>query len=757
MKPALLRGALLRLAWRDLRGGLKGYGVFIACIALGVAAIVGVAATSSALREGLAREGRILLGADVSFGRAQRPLQPDERAFLVLRGALSEIITLRSMARFGEATALVEIKAVDGAYPLTGAVDLTPAQPLDKALAREGERFGVVVDPALSARLGARVGDAVNIGRGHFEIRALLAKEPDNIGAGLGFGPRVMMSAQGLQTTSLLEPGALTRSSARLTLAAGASDEALDRLVRDANAAFPQAGWEVRTRAAVSPQLSRNLERFSQLLTLIGLTALACGGVGLANAARGLIERKRRALAIFKALGATDFEAFQIVFLQVALIALASALLGAAIGLGLPYLLAASAGRALALPIVPHLSPLDAGVGVIDGLLAAALFALPALGRAHDIRAVALLRDNGAQAPAPVRRPYLLASIAALVALIALTVFLAQDHGFALGFALAVALAFLLLHFAGQAVMALARRAPRPKQAILRLALVNLYRPGALTPALVLSLGLGASLLTTLSLTEYNLRKEIADGLGPGTPSFFFLDVPNAKAQAFAAFLKEQASDGRVAAAPLLRGRIVRIKGVAAEQAPASRSAAWVLEGDRGVTFADAPPPGSRVVAGAWWKSGYQGRPLVSLDAGVAEGLGLKIGDELSVNVLGRNLDAKVANLRAVNWRSLGINFVLVFSPNAFAGAPYMQLMTLSLPAAADPDREGRIVRAAAEAFPAVTSIGVRQALQTLDDALSKLSSAILAASAAAFAVCALVMAAPSRRASAVGYTTRWS
>ena len=297
---------LWRLALRDLRGGLRGFGIFLACIALGVASITGVGSTARSLAQGLQREGRVILGGDVSFSLIHRELKPDERAWLEAAGTLSSVALLRAMARTAAGEpALVEIKAVDDAYPPGGALVLDPAGPAQSALEARANVFGIAADAALTARFDIKAGEKLFIGDTPLELRATVAGEPDKLAGGIGFGPRVLMSQQALAATGLVQPGSLVRRVYRLSLPQATSDADIDALVAKANAAFPEAGWEVRTRSNVSPQFGKNLDRFTQFLTLVGLTALVVGGVGIANAVASYVESKREAMAVLKSAGAT--------------------------------------------------------------------------------------------------------------------------------------------------------------------------------------------------------------------------------------------------------------------------------------------------------------------------------------------------------------------------------------------------------------------------------------------------------------------
>ncbi len=729
----------LRLAWRDLRGGLGGYWIFLVCIALGVAAIAGVGSVAGSLSDGLGREGRSVLGGDAAFSTVSQPLGPDETAWLAARGRLSRIVTARSMARAGDQAGLIDIKAVDGAYPMAGTVEIDPPQPLAQALAPAGATFGLVADDAIVGRLGLRTGDTLSIGAATFTLRGILRSEPDRLAGGIAFAPQVLVSQAGLDATKLIQPGTLAKFTTRLALAGADDDAALARFVAEARAAFPQAGWDIKTRNNVSPEFDRNLGRFTQFLTLVGLTALVVGGVGVANAVKAAMERKRASLAVLKALGAPGRSVFAMGLAQVMLVAAIGVLAGDAVGGALPYLAVAALGPRLPLPLVPALHPGALGLGALYGFLTALVFSLPTLGRIHDVPVSALFRDAVEPGPGRMRLGYRLALAAAVLALGGCAILFSQDHRLAAYDVGATLLVFALLRLVAWAFMALARALPRSRSVALRLALANIHRPGALTSAVVLSLGLGLTLLVTLALIDSNIQHQITEARPGVTPSFFFADVPNRDAEGFLAFVKERTPTAVLEDVPILRGRITAVNDVPADRVKAREGATWVLEGDRGITFADAPPKGSRVVAGDWWSKDYTGTPLVSFDRELADGIGLKLGDTVTVNVLGRSVTARVANLRQVDWQTMGINFVMVFSPNAFRGAPYMALATAAYPTD-DAARDTRLARDVAEAYPAVTTIRVRDILDAVNAFVGKLGIATRAASAVTILSSVLVL-----------------
>ncbi len=734
----------LRFARRELRGGLSGFRIFVACIALGVAAIASVGSTTRAITEGISAEGGTILGGDLAFSLIHREPSPEEAAFLAGLGRTSGIATLRSMARTmdGSNQALVEIKAVDAAYPLLGELRFDQPVGRDEALAARGDGvFGIAVDPLLAARLDVDVGDRLKIGRADLLVTATIASEPDKVGSGIDFGPRVMMTREALAATDLVQPGSLVRYSTRIALPGVVTDDRVAAVKAEAERSFPEAGWRIATRDNASPGLRRNVERFAQFLTLVGLTALVVGGVGVTNAVKAYVDRKRDSIATFKSLGAPGGYVVGLYLLQIGAITLVGVAIGLAIGVAVPWLGGPSLADALSVPIRIGVYPAELALAALYGTLTALAFALWALGRAHDVPVSALFRDRVAPEKRWPRRRYMVGTGLSVAVLGGLAVLLAYDRFVAAVFVGATAGAFLLLGLVAVGVMALARRAPQVRSTGLRLAIRNIHRPGGLTVSVVLSLGLGLALLVTLALIDVNLRNQLTGSLPERAPSFFFLDIQSGEADAFETTLKAAAPEATIQRVPMLRGRMVALDGVPVDQVEAPSDAEWALRGDRGVTYAASLPEGSRLVAGEWWPEDHAGEPLVSYDAELAEALGLGIGDTVTVNVLGRDITARVANLRRVEWESLSINFVMVFSPSTFAGAPHTVLATAALPDGGTREEELAVLKAVVDAFPTVTAVRVKDVLAAVNDIVADLAVAVRVAASVALVASVLVLA----------------
>ena len=731
---------VLRLAARELRSGLSGFYVFIACVALGVMVITGVGALSDALKSGFEKQGALLLGGDVTVSRPHTRATDDERRWIDTFGRVSETATMRTMGRRidGEDQTLIELKAVDTAYPLVGAVTLESGEALDEALTR-----GVVADPMLLERLKLTPKDRIRIGESEFDIAAVLKSEPDGLADRVAYGPRVLLTHDQMAKTGLVQPGALIRWKYAAAFAESAEpiEPRLLSFRERVKKELPESGFSVTDRRDPSPQVTKTLERLRQFLTLLGLTALVTGGVGVANAVATFIDRRRKVIATMKSVGATGRTVFAVFLVQV----LAMALIGVAVGLGLGLFIPPILTHLLAgyLPVAPEfaLSVQSVGLAVAYGLLVALLFALWPLGRAEQVRASVLFRDEVDPSRVwPAARVLALIAVCA-AALVAIAVLSSESRVIAGSFVGGLAVVLVLFWGLGGLVTWAARRMKRPRRPELALAIANIGAPGGLTRSVVLSLGAGLSLLVAVALTDASIVNELESRLPESSPAYFVIDITKKDQEAFRETVLREAPGAQIEDAPMLRGRMVALKGVPVEEIKAPPEAQWVLTGDRGLTYSDRVPAGSNVVEGEWWKPGYSGEPLVSFESELARNLDLKVGDMITVNVLGRNLTAKIANLREVKWESLALNFVMVFSPNTLAGAPHNLLATISLPDSVGTTEEVRLARALGKAFPAVTAIRVKEAIEAFNTVFEKVMAAVRVAGSVTLLAGALALA----------------
>ncbi|MFA5122167.1 ABC transporter permease [Zavarzinia sp.] len=728
----------LRLARRELRAGVRGFRIFLACLVLGVAAIAGIGSLGQAIDRSLSDNGRALLGGDVEARLVQREATAAEMDGLKARAeTVSTLRQMRAMARLqggAEGRTLVELKAVDGAYPLYGTLKLEPAMTPAEAFAVKDGIAGAAVEETLLARIGAHVGDLLAIGDTRVQIRAVILDEPDKGAEAFALGPRVMVALDVLPATGLLQPGSLVNTAYHLRLAPEAAPQAVTKALE---AGFPDAGWRLRTRDNAAPGIAQFVDRLGQFLALVGLSALVVGGVGVGSAVGAHMATKTRTIAILKSLGAPAGLVFSIYLLQVAILALAGIVMGLALGIAVPALLAGAIGDAVPVPVALGIYPAPLAVAAGFGFLVALLFALWPLARAREIPAAHLFRDLVAPDRVWPRKRFLVATAVLLAALIGLALAASADLAFGLWFILGTLAVFGLLRGVGALLVRLAAALPKPARPEPRLALANLHRPGAATGAVVLSLGLGLTLMVAVALVQRNLEGQVGERLPTAAPSFFFVDIQPDEAADFTALVQGTPGTADLRMVPSMRGRIVKIKGIDADSYPVKPDGRWALRGDRGITYAATPPEGATVVAGAWWPAGYRGPPLLSFDAALAEAMGISVGDKITVNLLGRDIEATVANLRRIDWTSLTINFAMVFSPGMLEAAPHTFLATVR----ATPEAEPAVFRAVTDRFANISVIRMKEALETVDGMLRRLGAAVQVTAGVTLAAGLLVLA----------------
>jgi putative ABC transport system permease protein len=723
----------LALARRELRGGFgrgfRGFRIFLACLVLGVGAIAAVGTLAGAVDRALTDDARTLLGGDADLTLGYRPASAAEFQALEASVTVARTVDMRAMVRAAEPGQgsgkrfLIELKAVDGRYPLFGDLVLAPSDARADLFAERDGAWGAAVDREALDRLGLKLGDRVQVGAATYQLRATIESEPDRGSATFILGPRFMVGLASLDATKLVQPGSLVYYHYRVKLAPGRDVNAwLDGIERD----FPNAGWRVRSLYNAAPRLKTFLDRIALYLVLVGLTSLLVGGIGVANAVKAYLDRRATVIAILKCLGAPGRLVFQVYFIETLLLAALGIALGLILGAAVPVLLSGTLARLLPVVAEIGISPRALSIAAAYGFLTTIVFTLWPLARAREVPAGQLFR--ALLAPSRHRRRWgdLLALLAAGAALAALTIFSATQRPIAIWFVVGAVATLIAFRVAAWIVSRLARAASalglrHALAPTLRLALANLHRPGAPTASVVLSLGVGLTLFIAVGLVEGNIARDVTEELPRDAPAYFFIDIQPDQLASFDRVVRAVPGSGEVEEVPSLRGRITAIDGVPAERAKIDPRGAWALDSDRGLTYSALPPRGTRIVAGSWWPEDYRGSPLVSLDAGVAHDFRIGVGDTITVNVLGREMTARIASLRDVDWRSLGINFVMLFSPGSLEGAPQTFIATAHATEAA----EEPLLRAVTERFANVSAIRVRDALDAIGRILANVGVAV--------------------------------
>ena len=716
--------AATRVFSRELRGGMSGFKVFVACLSLGVASVAAIGSVRSSIVEGLRQEGAALLGGDAEIQFSYR--RADEAELLWMNGnaeQLSEVIDFRSMATVDDGIepvrSLTQIKAIDSNYPLYGEVQLDPPMQLHEALAGEQGLPGAVVAPSLAERLGIEVGDEFQLGTVRFRLSALIEREPDAAVSGPLPGPKSIVLSEDLSGSGLLGTGSLFTSQYRLLLAEGTD---IEQLSTEAKEQFADRGLQWRDSRDGNPGIRRFVERVGAFLVLVGLAGLTVGGIGVSSAVRVFLEKKTATIATLKTLGAQRNTVLASYLMLIGFMILLGVAIGIAAGVALPLAFASFITELLPVPVVTaiYARPLleAATYGVLTGLV----FSLWSLARTREISAAALFRGGTAsdgRLPAP---GFIAAVVVLAAALVGAAILFTGTFRLTAWTAAGIVVSLLVLSLAAVLLRILLRRLSRMPvlrgRAVLRIAAGSIGGPRSDAVPVVLSLGLGLTVLATIGQVSVNLNNAIRNDLPEVAPAFFALDIQDAQLGRFLDVTQNQDGVSDVETAPMLRGVITRINGKPATEVAGEH---WSLRGDRGVTYSSAKPEDTVVTRGEWWPEDYSGPPLVSFAEEEGVELGLDLGDELTVNILGRDVTATVSSFRVVDFGSGGIGFLMSMNPSALSGAPHTHIATVYSTEAA----ETEIYRTLGREMPNVTLISVKEAIARVAEVLGNLAAAI--------------------------------
>lgn len=672
---------------------------------------------------------------------------------------------------WGGTSALVAVKGVDATYPLYGQVRLSPDIPLHKALAevvmpdsgatksappimqaeqssgtpqqtypapRPGKPvYGAAVDSLLLERLKIQLGDTLIIGDQSLRVTAILDKEPDRAFQGVTFGPRVLMSLQALEGTGLLIPGSLIHSQVRIRIPAGnraASENEVTAFTDAARTTFPDKGWRIEPFTKAAPRIRTFLDRMDTDLLLIGLGTLLVGGLGIAEAVRGYLSSRMQNIATLKCVGGGVATVLWTYFFQIAIIGGFGIIVGCACGALVPWLGREALGQLL--PVLP-----DASLHWMP-LLRAALLGC-AIILAFSLRPLLLA---GGVSPAVLFRGYastqrnrlsisgkamVITSFAMLTGLVFL---FTPDTRLALGFCGVVIGCLVIFRGVSWGMQTLSRRISYTGHPSIRLGISSIHRPGAPTVNLVFALGLGLTALVAIAQVEQNLTNALERDLSRDAPAFFFINILPDQLKDFET-LAHAPGVTRMEQGPMVRGRIIRIKGIPVEDAPVGPDAQWAVRGDRGLSHAASMPEDTEIVAGTWWPKQYSGPPLISLTDDLAKGFGVGIGDTLMFNILGREVTATIANIRKVDWMTFQLQFAILFAPGLLDAAPVTWIATTY----GSGEGMDALYRTVTTSYPNVTAFSMREILSDVQNMMRRMG-AVFSAMAAVMLVTGLLV-----------------
>jgi len=665
-----MNGLAFQIAKRELAGGFKGFAVYLACLSLGAFAIAATGSVTQSFHRGLIAEQRTLLGGDIAFSVLQRRITQEERQWMEARGAISESVTLNVMGQTQERRRQVDLRGVDDTHPLIGApVFSDKSAQLDKVLAFKNNRWGAAVSASLLEHFSLSIGDYIDLGPFQVEIRAELERESDGLGTAGSFGPHALVHLNALIEAERLTNGQLFRASYRMI----ADGEKVETIAKDADALWSDAGLRVRQPEDAVDGLQDILSMLNIFLSVIGVSALVAGGVGVAQATTAFLTTRIPSIATFKAMGANTSLIRNAYGLQLAGLAAFGALIGVLLGALVPFIVVALFADRIALPQILGIYPLPLLKAMGLSILAAALFALPALGRASATPPAALFRKlTGSKS---IKLPVLerCLTVMAALALIGVAALTSPRPMMTLMLLVGAGVFYFILLAAALLIRKAAQFFARRAKGLRRLALSNLGGPGSLAPTIAPALGLGLALLTVVATVQANLLRQVRETAPQNIPSLIFSQIPGDR---FEEFDKILASEGIAIdnpdlyrRAPQMLGRVISLKGKPLVREEVAESERWVVDQEIGLTYLAKKPPEAQLTQGFWWQEDYAGPLLVSIEHDAAKGLGLEVGDEIGFRIFGRELEAEVTSLRIVDWGGFGTNTAFILSPGLLEAA----------------------------------------------------------------------------------------
>ncbi|MEX2284589.1 MAG: FtsX-like permease family protein [Gemmatimonadota bacterium] len=726
----------LRLAGRESRSSWRRIGLYMSSITLGVAALVAINSFRRSLVESVELESRALLGADLRL-TSERPFTEPIQAIIDSATAQYDVSTITNLVSMAVAPAsqkvrMVQLRAVTGGFPYYGDVVTRPA-----GMWRQLDQHRVaVVDPALLLQLEVKIGDTLYVGQAPFVIAGTIEKLASDFSFRSALGPRVAIAGKYLEDTGLMQFGSFAERQAFMRIS---DPKQLQRFVDLRHEKFRENLVDFDTAEEQSDNLAEALDALTRFLGLVGLAALLLGGVGVASAVHVFIREKRPTVAVLRCLGATQGTVFLAYLLQAAGLGLMGAALGAVLGLGVQMLLPGVLGDVLPVAVTFRVDWLSIATGLAVGVWVASLFALIPLLAIRGISPLQALRREYEPARARFDWLRLLAYAALAASIIGISYWQTQYWQPTVAFSGGLTVALLLLWLTAWLLARATRRFfPRRARFTIRQGVGSLFRPHNQTVSVILALGFGVFVIATIYLVQNNLLDWLEIENSPNAPNLVAFDIQRDQVAAV-----REISRGRSTVPPQLtpivparishhKGRpvgqlmldtIVRISG--RDTSVTMVVEPWALRREYRHTYRDTLVDSEELIAGKWFGDSPTARqsPVeISVEQDLADDLNLDIGDHLTWDVQGIQIESRVTSLRRVDWARFATNFFVVFPSGVLDQAPQSYVALLRVDG---PDQRAELQRDLVARHSNITVIDVAQVQAAFEEIIGKVTLAI--------------------------------
>jgi len=733
MKSAQLNFTqLLSLMLAESRGASKRMFFFILCIAVGVGAVMTVKSFSNMVQETIQSQAKGLLAADIAIKGSWQQGEEDivyQKKVLPPGSEFIFIKELHGMAQFENPLApeksgsmITELKSIPltGAqYPFYGEFKSNPDRPLQELLSGNGS----VVESSFLIKTGLSLGDTFSLGKTRLKITGIILSEPDRISRAFSIGPRLFISRASLDKADLIQPGSRIK---HRTLIKIPDTMPLEKALVLLQRGLPDKTLSIRTYKDMQSSLSSSIERMGQYLGALGVIALLMGGIGVAMIVRTFMAQKLDTLAIMNCLGASSRTLFKVYLLQSLLMGLAGSLLGVTLGFFLTYLLPSKMEGLISYQLEPVFYWVPALQSLLLGVATTLLFCLWPLMRAVKTRPLRLFRRNfeEEELTSGSRKDRWLAGLTLSLGLAAMICWQAGSLKRGLIFLAALGISIAVFALASVLLLKCLKILPQSGSIARRYGMANLKRPNNQAISIITCLGMGIMLILTVRLVQVDMLAMLNKNTEINPPNYFFIDIQRDQKETFSRVLDQIAPKAERSLTPLVRSRLHSIDDnlIANWKYKDKQREKWFINREFALTYMAGPPPkDNEIIEGRWWDETSAKNAEVSLEQDAAKRLGAKIGSQLTIDIQGIPVSAKVTSIRSVNWRNMRTNFYMIFSPGALAGAPLTYVATVHV----SDEKELELQHAIVKALPNITALSTRDIVNTIKSTVSKLTTLV--------------------------------
>ena len=707
---------LFKLSYRELKGSVKEFKIIIISIFLGVFIICAVGSVSENLKYEINNKSNILLGGDFELSSTYQPFPVKIKNWLDNNGKTTHIIELRTMLSSKileeKKQRLVELKAVDNYWPLMGSLSAIPKIPINKSMKKVDNIHGVLIDESLKKQLKINVGDILNLGKTKIQIRGIILKEPDRLFSFATFGSRLLVTKEALKDSEIIVPGSLVKYKVKfIPTNKNLKLTSLKNLVQYTNIS-------IKTVQNSTNNFNKFIEKTSLFISFVGLISLLISGVGISNGVNGYLIKKIKNIAIFKTLGAKSSTIFQIYFLQIIFVFIISSIPAVLLGITIPFLLSSLISQNLITSFQPAVFINPIIMSLLFGMIVCLLFTIIPISRTYQIKPIQLIRMSSHHSLNNFSKKIKVLILVLILSLCLLVLKLTGDLKISFYIFLVISFSFIILISSTNLLFILLKKINFKVGSIIELSRKSLIRPGSFSKSIVMSFSIGLSLLITLNIIEESLNYKITNTINQQAPNYFLIDIQPNQIDKVKKITSDIIDLKSLNSQPMLRGRIIEIKGIKVDKLIVNKEVQWVLKSDRAFSWSNQIPPNVNLISGKWWPQDYDGPILISIGDKIANGLNLKIGDVIKFNVLGKNFEAKIFNTREILWQNMGINFVFILSKNNIERAPHTWIATLT-----NKNKKGinTILEKIVENFANISYISVNESFQAIKSLLNLL------------------------------------